>query len=54
MSEMLLVQEGSSHRKTKMCFDDQLDVQWGPKSLKLYGYGDSTCKDMEIMEDEVR
>lgn len=37
-----------------MGFDDLVDVQWGPKSLKLYGYGANTCKDMKIMEDEVR
>lgn len=55
MSEMHLVQEGSSYiKKNQMGFDDLVDVQWGPKSIKLYEYGANTCKDMEIMEDEVR
>lgn len=55
MSEMHSVQKGSTYRKKlQMCFDDLVDVQWGTKSLKLYGYGANTCKDMEIMEDEVR
>lgn len=55
MSEMHLVQEGSSQRKKhQMGFDDLVDVQWGFQSLKLDGYGANACKYMEIMEDDVR
>lgn len=36
---------GLIKKKHRMSFADLVDVQWGPKSLKLYGFGVNISED---------